>query len=33
MNHHDNIDIKIHEKNIGILNNFIDTLMITTDVY
>ena len=26
MDHHDNIDIKIHEKNIGILNNFIDTL-------
>ena len=26
MNHYDNIDIKIHEKNIGILNNFIDTL-------
>lgn len=26
MDHYDNIDIKIHEKNIGILNNFIDTL-------
>ena len=25
MNHHDNIYVKIHEKNIGILRNFIDT--------